>query len=80
MKEQYLILPHEHFLPHRRQFIIQRGGIHTRFWRKSQKERDRWEDLYVNEKIILKGLLEIYDGVLWAGLIRLRIGTSGGLL
>jgi hypothetical protein len=29
--------------------------------------------------IILKWILERYDGVVWAGLIWIRIGTSGGL-
>jgi hypothetical protein len=34
----------------------------------------------VSRRIILRGNLEIYGGVLWAGLIWLRIRTSGGLL
>jgi hypothetical protein len=29
---------------------------------------------------ILKWILERYDGMVWIGLIWLRIGTSGGLL
>jgi hypothetical protein len=31
-------------------------------------------------RIILKWIVEKYDGLVWSGLIWLRIGTSGGLL
>jgi hypothetical protein len=31
-------------------------------------------------RTILKWILEEYDGMIWNGLIWLRIGTSGGLL
>jgi hypothetical protein len=31
-------------------------------------------------RIILKWMLEQYDGVVWTGLIWIRIWTSGGLL
>jgi hypothetical protein len=30
--------------------------------------------------IILRGILERWDGVMWTGLVRLRIGTGGELL
>jgi hypothetical protein len=36
------------------------------------RPRHRW--------IILKCILERYDGVIWTGFIWLRIGTGGGLL
>jgi hypothetical protein len=35
--------------------------------------------LDVDGWITLKRILERYDGVVWIGLIWLRIGTSGGL-
>jgi hypothetical protein len=35
---------------------------------------DYWEDQNIG------GILERYDGMIWIGLIWLRIGTSGGLL
>jgi hypothetical protein len=38
------------------------------------------EDPGVNEKIIVKWIFRKCDGVTWAGLIWLRIGTGGGLL
>jgi hypothetical protein len=48
------------------------------FWRESQRPlgtaRHRWED---NNKMDFK---EIWDGVVWTGLIWLRIGTSGRFL
>jgi hypothetical protein len=37
------------------------------------------EDLYADRRIIIKWILEKYDGVLWTGLIWLRIGISGKL-
>jgi hypothetical protein len=47
---------------------------------KSQKERDHCEDIDVGGWAILKWILESYNGMVWTGLIWLRIGTSGGLL
>jgi hypothetical protein len=44
------------------------------------KERDHWEDLDVDGKIKLKWILERWDGMIWAGLIWLRIWTSDLLL
>jgi hypothetical protein len=38
------------------------------------------EDLNVSGRIILRWILEMQDGVVWTGLIWLRIGTSGGPL
>jgi hypothetical protein len=46
----------------------------------SQKVRDHWEDLVVGGWTILKWILETYDGMVWIGLIWLRIGTSEELL
>jgi hypothetical protein len=44
------------------------------------EERDHYEDLYVSGRIIFKWISEKQGGVVWIGLIRRRIGTSGGLL
>jgi hypothetical protein len=46
----------------------------------SQKERVHYKDLDVGGRIILKLILEIWDGTVWTGLNWLKIGTSGGLL
>jgi hypothetical protein len=51
--------------------------MHIGYWWESQKERDHWEDLDLEGWTILKWIL---DGIVWTGLICLRIGTSGGLL
>jgi hypothetical protein len=45
----------------------------------NQKERDHKEDLDVDERIIIKWILERQDGLVWTELIWLRIRTSGGL-
>jgi hypothetical protein len=50
------------------------------YWWESQKERGYWEDQDVGGWTILKWILEIYDGMVWIGLIWRRIETSGGLL
>jgi hypothetical protein len=57
-----------------------RRVMHTGNWWESQKERDHWEDQDVGGWTILKWISEILDGMVWFGLIWLRIGTSGGLL
>jgi hypothetical protein len=54
--------------------------MHVGFWWESQKERDHYEDLELGGRIKLRWILERSDGVIWTGLIWLRIGTSGGLL
>jgi hypothetical protein len=43
-------------------------------------ERDHWEDQDAGGWTISKWILERQDGMVWIGLIGLRIGTSGELL
>jgi hypothetical protein len=50
------------------------------YWWESQRERDHWEDKGVGGLIILGWILERWDGVMWTGLVWLRIGTGGELL
>jgi hypothetical protein len=54
--------------------------MHIGDWWESQNERDHYVDLNVGGKIILRWILERYDGVVWTGLNWLGVGTSGGLL
>jgi hypothetical protein len=42
--------------------------------------RDHWEDQDIGGWAILKWILERKDGMVWIGLMWLRIETSGGLL
>jgi hypothetical protein len=44
------------------------------------KGRDHSEDLGIDEKIILEGILGKLDGKVWIGFIWLKIGSSGGPL
>jgi hypothetical protein len=54
--------------------------MHTVLLLENQKGRDHSEDLGVDRKVILEWILMKQGGKLWTGFIRLRIGTSGGLL
>jgi hypothetical protein len=58
------------------------GGrrIHIGYWWESQKKRDQWEDQDVGGWTISKWILERFNGMVWTGLIWLRIGTTGGFL
>jgi hypothetical protein len=56
-----------------------KSGMYTGFWR-SQKKRDRFEDIDIGGKIILKWILERQDGAVWTESIWLMTGTSGALL
>jgi hypothetical protein len=53
---------------------------HVGYWWESQKERDHYEDQDVGGWIILGLILERWDGVMWTGLVWLRIGRGGELL
>jgi hypothetical protein len=50
------------------------------YWWESQRKRDYYEDQDVGGWIILGLILERWDGVMWTGLVWLRIGTGGELL
>jgi hypothetical protein len=53
--------------------------MHRGYWWERQRERENQEDQDIGGWIILKLILERWDGVLWTGLICLRIGIGGGL-
>jgi hypothetical protein len=44
------------------------------------RERDHYDDQDISWWIILRWILERYNGVVWNGLVWLRIGTRGGFL
>jgi hypothetical protein len=46
------------------------------YWWESQKKRDHWEGQGIGGWSILKWILERLDGMVWIGLIWLRIGTG----
>jgi hypothetical protein len=54
-------------------------GMHISYWWGSQRERDQYQDQNVSGWILLRWILERDNGVMWTGLVRLQIGTSGGL-
>jgi hypothetical protein len=52
--------------------------MHIGYQWETQKERDHWEDQDVGGWTILKWMLERQDGMVWIGLIWLRIGPVEG--
>ena len=54
--------------------------MYTGFWWGSLKEGDHLEDLSIDGRVIGKCVLKKQDGVVWIGLICLRIWSVGGLL
>jgi hypothetical protein len=52
----------------------------TGFWLGSLRDRDHWVDQDVNGRIILRGILSKWEGVVGNGWSGFRIGTGGGHL
>jgi hypothetical protein len=54
--------------------------MHVGFWWEGLNERDHQEDIDVGWRLILKRILEKYEGVACTGFVSHRIETSGGHL
>ena len=57
-----------------------RGEVHTRILWGNLREGDHLEDSGLDGRIILKWILEKWDGRTWTEQIWLSIGTGGRLL
>jgi hypothetical protein len=57
---------------------IARREMHVGYWCKRQKERDHLDDRNVGGWIILEPILEMWDAMVWTGLICLRTLIAGG--
>jgi len=56
---------------------VRRGDVYTGYRWGNLRERDRFEDLGLYGRIILKWILRKWGVRTWAGLMWLRIGTGG---
>jgi hypothetical protein len=56
------------------------GEVHTGFWWGYLRDSDHLEDLGRDGRIILKMILEQWDGEAWPGLMWLRLGKGGRVL
>jgi hypothetical protein len=54
--------------------------MHTKSLPENPKGRDHSKDIVIDGMIILEMIFKMQDGKVWTECIRLRIGTSGGLL
>jgi hypothetical protein len=54
--------------------------VHTGFWWRDLRERHHFEDLGIDERIILKWILKKWAEEAWTGLMWLRIRTCSRLL
>jgi hypothetical protein len=54
---------------------MRKRGMQIGFWWESQKERDHWEEIDADGRIVLKWILYVWTGFFWP-----RRGTSDGLL
>jgi hypothetical protein len=59
---------------------IGRRGTRIGCWWESPREDGQWEDQDVGGWIILGWMLQRWDGVMWTGLVSLRIGTGVELM
>jgi hypothetical protein len=48
------------------------------FWWGDRRERNHFEDLGVDGRIVLKWIFKKWEGEAWTGLLWLRTGTGGG--
>jgi hypothetical protein len=60
--------------------VWERQKLNTGFWFGNPSEGGHCEDAGVDGRIMLKLTLKVYTGRVWAGLMWLRTGTSGGPL
>jgi hypothetical protein len=54
--------------------------MHTEFWWENLKQRDHYEDLDIDRRVILKWSLRAKDRMVWTSYMWLRTQTSGRLM
>jgi hypothetical protein len=57
-----------------------KGEVHTGFWWRKLRERDHLKDVGVDWRIILKWILEKWDGEARTGSVWLGMGAGAGIL
>jgi len=60
--------------------VLETGEVHAGFWWDNLRERDHFEDLDVDGRLIFKWIVRKWDGDVWTGFLWIRITTGGGRL
>jgi len=58
--------------------VWKRGEVHRGLWWGDLRKRNHLEDIGVDGRIVLKSILNTWDGEEWTGLMWLRTTTGGG--
>jgi len=60
--------------------ILETGEVHAGFWWDNLRERDHFEDLDVDGRLIFEWIFRKWDGEVWTGFLWIKITTGGGRL
>ena len=59
---------------------METGEVHAGFWWDNLRERDHFEDLDVDGRLIFEWIFRKWDGEVWTGFLWIKITTGGGRL
>jgi len=60
--------------------VLETGEVHAGFWWDNLRERDHFEDLDVDGRLIFEWIFRKWDGEVWTGFLWIKITTGGGRL
>ena len=60
--------------------VLEIGEVHAGFWWDNLRERDHFEDLDVDGRLIFEWIFRKWDEEVWTGFLWIKIMTGGGRL